>query len=97
MSIRNYLPLFCFFCIFSFCNTYKNIVYFTDFFDTVKHTTIQTVPFKSPVTAPDDLITINTQTIDADVNAVLNSGNTPSGIYCGYTSSVLTIAALRIK
>jgi len=101
MSIRNYLffcllPL-CFFCFLSSCSTYKNIAYFTDFSDTVKHTTVQTVPFKSPVIAPDDLLTISIQTIDPDINALLNNGNTPSAIYCDNTSSVLIVTTTRIK
>jgi polysaccharide export outer membrane protein len=87
MNIRNCL-FFCALiaCSVSFlpsCNTYKNIAYFTDFADTAKHTTAQTVPFKSPVIAPDDLLTISIQTIDPDINAVLNSGNTPSAVSSG--------------
>jgi len=89
MNIRNCLffcvTLFCFVCFFSSCNTYKNIAYFTDFSDTAKHTTVQTIPFKSPAIAPDDLLTISIQTIDPDVNAVLNSGNTPSPTSSGGT------------
>jgi polysaccharide export outer membrane protein len=93
MSIRNYLffclPLLCFFCFLSSCSTYKNIAYFTDFSDTVKHTTVQTVPFKSPVIAPDDLLTISIQTIDPDINVVLNSGNTLSPTSAGGTALTL--------
>jgi len=64
------------------CTSYKNIAYFKDFSDTAAHATVTTVPFKSPVIQPDDLLTISMQTIDPDVNAVLN-GNTATAISSG--------------
>jgi polysaccharide export outer membrane protein len=63
---------------FTSCTTYKNVAYFTDFADTAKHTIVQTIPFKSPVIQPDDLLTITIQTIDADITTLLNSANTPA-------------------
>jgi polysaccharide export outer membrane protein len=63
---------------FTSCTTYKNVAYFTDFADTAKHTTVQTIPFKSPVIQPDDLLTITIQTIDAEITTLLNSANTPA-------------------
>src|SRR5262245_1506007 len=60
-------------CMFFSCTSYKNVAYFKDFSDTAAHTSVTTVPFKSPVIQPDDLLTISMQTIDPDVNAVLNA------------------------
>ena len=62
------------FC-FSSCTQYKHIAYFEDFADTVKRTSVQTVPFKSPVIQPDDLLSIIIETVDPQISALLNSAN----------------------
>jgi polysaccharide export outer membrane protein len=82
MTIRHLVLLFSILvnaCIFSSCKSYKNIAYFKDFSDTSAHTSVAAAPFRSPVIQPDDLLTISMQTIDPDVNAVLN-GNTLTAV-----------------
>lgn len=55
------------------CKTYKNVSYFEDYADTAKPVILKTVPFKSPVIQTDDILSISIQTIDNDVNSLLNN------------------------
>lgn len=59
----------------SSCTVYKNVPYFTDFPDTARKTSVKTLPFKSPVIKPDDLLSITIETVDADITRLLNSAN----------------------
>jgi polysaccharide export outer membrane protein len=63
------------FFLVSSCTSYKNISYFNDFEDSVNLATINTAVFKSPVIQPDDLIAITIQTLEPDVNQLLNIPN----------------------
>lgn len=62
-----------FFIFLASCSTTKNVPYFQDFADTAKPVIVKTVPFKSPVIQTDDILSITIQTIDNDVNSMLNS------------------------
>lgn len=64
----------------SSCKTYENVPYFKDFADTAKPELLQTINFKNPLIQPDDVLSITIQTIDNDVTALLNSGNSATGI-----------------
>src|SRR5256885_10850631 len=59
----------------SSCTSYKNVAYFKDLPDTAKPQIAKTIPFKSPVIQPGDLLTITIQTIDNDVTNLLNSNS----------------------
>lgn len=65
-------------CSLSSCTTYKNIPYFVDFPDTAIKTSVKTLPFKSPIIKPDDLLSITIETVDADISRLLNSANAVS-------------------
>jgi polysaccharide export outer membrane protein len=72
--------LICFYSVlviylFCSCNAYKNIPYFADFPDTALKTSVKTIPFKSPIIKPDDLLSITIETVDADITRILNSAN----------------------
>lgn len=79
MTVR---PLFYYTLIFLYifltvsCTTYKNIPYFTDFNDTTKQAYVPLPTFKSPIIQPDDLLAITIQTLEPEVNALLNIPNT---------------------
>lgn len=55
------------------CVTYKNPAYFQDFADTANPYIAKTIPFKTPVIQPDDILSITIQTIDNDISALLNN------------------------
>lgn len=62
-----------FLLLLSSCISYKNIPYIQDVTDTLKPAVTQTIPFKNPLIQPDDILSINIQTLDAGVTNVLNS------------------------
>ncbi len=62
-----------FLCLMNSCISYKNIPYIQDVTDTSKPVLSQTIPFKNPLIQPDDILSINIQTLDAGVSTVLNS------------------------
>ena len=69
--------LFCF--VFSSCKVNQTVPYFHDLPDTAKPTLAKTVPFRSPVIQPDDLLSITIQTIDNTfTNATVNTSNANS-------------------
>lgn len=72
---------------FTSCTSYKNVAYFRDFADTSYYSNVKTTAFKSPRIQPDDLLNITIQTIDPEINQILNSSNalTPA---VGASSSV---------
>ncbi len=57
------------------CTSYKNVSYFQDYADTAKPVVVKTVPFKSPVIQPDDILSVTIETIDNDVTSLLNNTN----------------------
>src|SRR4030095_9489586 len=61
------------------CTSYKHFSYFEDLPDTAKPVLATTVPFKDPVIASGDVLTITIQTIDNDVSALLNSNYSVNG------------------
>jgi hypothetical protein len=69
--------LFAYVVFFNSCTSYKHFSYFEDLPDTSKPVLASTVPFKEPVIANGDLLSITIQTIDNDVSALLN--NTTGG------------------
>ena len=69
------LPVLVLIILSSSCRSYKNVPYFTDFADTSYYTNVKTTSFKSPRIQPDDLLNITIQTIDPDINLLLNSAN----------------------
>lgn len=65
------------------CNTYKTVPYFHDLPDTTTAAMGYTVPFKSPVIQPDDILAINISTLDQDLTNFLNKtaiGTSMSGV-----------------
>ena len=70
---------FCFLLLFDSCTSYKHFSYFEDLPDTSKPVLATTVPFKEPVIANGDLLSITIQTIDNDVSALLNSSYSVNG------------------
>jgi len=70
---------FCFLLLFNSCTSYKHFSYFEDLPDTSKPVLATTVPFKEPVIANGDLLSITIQTIDNDVSALLNSSYSVNG------------------
>jgi len=63
------------FSVFS-CKPYQPVSYFNDFADTAKPIIVKTVPFKSPAIQPDDILNITMQTIDNNINDMLNNNTT---------------------
>ena len=57
------------------CTSYKNAAYFQDFDAASIKTSVKPANFKSPVIQPDDILSVTIQTIDNDINAILNSSN----------------------
>src|SRR5258706_6241939 len=66
------------FC-FTSCTPYKHFAYFEDLPDTAKPVLARTVPFRDPVIASGDLLSITIQTIDNDVSALLNNSYSVNG------------------
>lgn len=78
---RLFIPLLCgfiFTCI--SCTTYKNVPYFRDYSDTALPQTIKTVTFKSPLIQPDDLLSINIQTLDPISTEAFAVSSVPAGV-----------------
>ena len=69
--------IICSLILFSSCTTYKNIPYFQDFpeNDTSKPLFIKSVPFKSPMIEPDDVLIITMETEDNVVSNIINSNS----------------------
>ena len=67
----------CCLIMFASCTTYKNIPYFQDFpeNDTSKPLFIKSVPFKSPVIEPDDILIITMEAEDNTVSSLINSNS----------------------
>lgn len=78
INFRLFLSLIiCFFLFTLFsCKPYQPVSYFNDFADTAKPMIVKTVPFKSPVIQPDDILNITIQTIDNNINDLLNNNTT---------------------
>ena len=60
------------------CVDYKKLTYFKDISDTTSKGLIDLAEFKSPQIKKNDLIFISIQTIDPNVNKLINSGNISS-------------------
>lgn len=57
------------------CTSPKSLTYFNDFEDSVNIATVNTAMFKSPIIQPDDLLAITIQTLEPEVNQILNVPN----------------------
>ena len=57
------------------CTSPKSLTYFNDFGDSTDIATVNTAIFKSPVIQPDDLLAITIQTLEPEVNQLLNVPN----------------------
>lgn len=62
--------------LFASCTTYKNVPYLQDYADTAKPTLVPTVSFTQPVIQPDDILSVNIQSIDASTG-FFNKGDKP--------------------
>src|SRR5690606_10946693 len=54
------------------CTSTKNIPYFTNLDDSLKHSRVPQAAFTDPVIQPDDILSINIQTIDPGATAAVN-------------------------
>lgn len=61
--------------IFSSCSSIKNVKYFKDIPNNKLETVLQNVPYTDLKIQPDDIISVNIQTIDPAATQVLNLGN----------------------
>ena len=64
-----YLPL-----IFTSCSSIKNVKYFTDIPDSQKVTNLSNLKYVEPRIQPDDILSINIQTVDPAATQVLATG-----------------------
>ena len=64
-----YLPI-----ILSSCSSIKNVKYFADIPDSQKTTSLTTLNFIEPQIQPDDILSINIQTVDPAATLILASG-----------------------
>lgn len=62
--------------VFTSCNSYKNIAYFTDLPDTSTVTSVIEASYIQPTVQPDDLLSITIQTIDPQSAAIVNQSIT---------------------
>lgn len=62
----------------SACTSTKNVTYFRDIPDSVKHKSIDQVAFSTPVIQIDDILQVNIQTLDPGSAGVLNQQNAAS-------------------
>jgi polysaccharide export outer membrane protein len=60
----------------SACSSTKNVTYFRDIPDSVKHKSIDQAAFSTPVIQIDDILQVNIQTLDPGSAGVLNQQNT---------------------
>ncbi|RVT99750.1 hypothetical protein EOD41_15000 [Mucilaginibacter limnophilus] len=81
------------FLLLTSCSTPKNIPYFENIPDSGSIVDIETTPFKEPLIAPDDILSITIQTIDPEVTGIVNqapSFTTSGGTGMGVASSQQT-------
>jgi len=63
------------------CVNYKSIPYFTNLNDSSRVTELGETIFKNPIIRPDDILNISIQTLEPNVDQLINSGNvTVSGV-----------------
>ncbi|UEG54940.1 polysaccharide biosynthesis/export family protein [Mucilaginibacter daejeonensis] len=60
--------------IMSSCSSIKNVKYFTDIPDSQKITNLATLKYEEPRIQPDDILSINIQTVDPSATKVLATG-----------------------
>lgn len=73
--------------LFASCAVTKKTVYFRDL-DTIKVSSIRSPAFKEPVIQPDDILSINIQTIDPKNALVLNQATTMSAVGASSASAI---------
>ena len=57
------------------CVNYKSIPYFTNLNDSTRVTQLGETIFKSPIIRPDDILNISIQTLEPNIDQLVNSGN----------------------
>lgn len=72
------------------CATTKNVTYFRDVPDTLKHKIIEQAAYATPVIQPDDILQVTVQTLDPGATALLNQTNTPSWPVAGTATNPAT-------
>ena len=78
ITLRSWLNLLLFIGIFSSCQTTKNVSYFQDIPDSSR-ISLPTANYKQLTIQPNDILSVNIQTMDPSANAIFNQ--TPSPVF----------------